>query len=322
MFDILSIIPGKKRLTQSGWYSFNAICCMHRGHRPDKRQRGGIKKDGDTWAYACFNCNFKCVFVLGKPFSYKTKLLLKWAGVDELEINKWNLSSIQNKDFLIQQYITRQRKRIHFDKCILPIAEPIDPDNVSHKPFIDYLQNRNIDIHAYPYMVTPNSMGRLKNRIIIPYLYKNIVVGYTSKFLDNGIPKYINHQPSGFVFGMDFQKPNWEFCILVEGIFDALSIDGCALTHNSINEDQAALLSTLNRKIIYVPDQDHSGLELCDRALELGYYVSIPNWENCKDVNDAVCKYGRLITLLSIIQSATTSRIKIEMRRKKLDKRI
>jgi DNA primase len=110
---------------------------------------------------------------------------------------------------------------------------------------------------------------------------------------------------------------------VVEGIFDALSISGCALTHNDINESQANLLRKLNRTIIVVPDQDKAGLSLCDKALDLGFQVSIPNWEvGIKDVNDAVVKYGKLPTLLSIIQHATNSKIKLEMKRKKLDKRL
>jgi DNA primase len=123
------------------------------------------------------------------------------------------------------------------------------------------------------------------------------------------------------VFGVDFQKPEWQICILVEGIFDALSINACALTHNTISEEQASILSQLNRRIIFVPDRDKTGLETIDRALELGYSVSIPNWDsNIKDVNDAVIKYGKLMTLMSILQHATTSKIKIELQRKKIGK--
>jgi hypothetical protein len=60
---------------------------------------------------------------------------------------------------------------------------------------------------------------------------------------------------------------------------------------------------------------------MCDRALELGYQVSLPNWDSdVKDVNDAVVKYGKLATLLSILHSATNSKIKIEMQRKKIGK--
>jgi DNA primase len=80
-------------------------------------------------------------------------------------------------------------------------------------------------------------------------------------------------------------------------------------------------LSTLNRQIIVVPDRDATGLKLCDKALELGYQVSLPDWEaGIKDVNDAIKKYGRLPTLLSILQSATNSKIKLEIQRKKIGK--
>ena len=103
--------------------------------------------------------------------------------------------------------------------------------------------------------------------------------------------------------------------------FDALSIDGVAVMHDDINSDQALLLSTLNKQIILVPDRDKSGLALCDRALDLGYSISLPNWDDdVKDVNDAVVKYGKLPTLLSILQCATNSKIKIEMQRKKIGK--
>jgi len=182
---------------------------------------------------------------------------------------------------------------------------------------------RLINYNDYPFLVTPNDTGRQSNRIIIPYTYNNKIVGHTSRFLDNKIPKYINEQQPGYVFGYDFQKPDWEVCLLVEGIFDALSLNACALTHNTINDDQAQILAQLNKRIIFIPDRDKTGLETCDRALELGYSVSIPEWDDdVKDVNDAVVKYGKLPTLLSILSSATTSKIKIELQRKKIEKRL
>ena len=323
MFDILTTIPGKKKATQSGWYSFNAICCSHSGHKPDKRGRGGIHKDGENWNYHCFNCGFKCGFVLGKSITRNTKKLLSWCGVDEQQIQRWNLESLQHKDLLSYVQIKKNKNKIKFKDHKLPIGELLDLNNPLHKVYIDYIQSRGINVNDYPFMITPDEVGRQGNRIIIPYTYQNKIVGHTSRFLDNKTPKYINEQQQGYVFGIDFQKPEYEVCILVEGIFDALSINGCALTHNTINENQAELLSRLNRKIIFVPDRDKTGLTTCDRALELGYSVSIPNWDDgIKDVNDAVVRYGKLPTLLSILQSATTSKVKIEMQRRKLEHRI
>jgi hypothetical protein len=323
MFDILSVIPGKKKLTQSGWHSFNAVCCHHRGHKPDKRSRGGIRMDGDNWSMHCFNCGFKCGFTLGKSITKNTKQLLSWSGIDEQQIQRWSLESLQHKDLLSYVQVKKQKKKIKFKDHELPLGEFIDINNPLHKVYVDYVQSRGINVNDYPFMITPNESGRQGNRIIIPYTYQNKIVGHTSRFLDNKTPKYINEQQQGYVFGIDFQKPEYEVCILVEGIFDALSINGCALTHNTINDDQVELLSQLNRKIIFVPDRDKTGLATCDRALELGYSVSIPNWESdVKDVNDAVVKYGKLATLLSILQNATTSKVKIEIQRRKLEQRI
>lgn len=320
MFDILSIIPGRKKNTSSGWTSFNAICCPNFGHKPDKRSRGGIKFDGTNWSYHCFNCGFKCNFILGRSITTKTRQLLKWSGIDDVEIQRWSLESLQHKD-LLDFTKPKQKIKIKFKDHELPEGELLDRNNISHKVYIDYVQSRAISIDDYPFMITPNEQGRMSNRIIIPYTYKNKIVGHTSRFLDNRIPKYLNEQQQGYVFNIDMQKPEWTVCIVTEGIFDALSIDGVAVMHDDISKEQAQLLSTLNKTIIVVPDRDKTGLKLCDKALELGYQVSLPDWDvDVKDTNDAVVKYGKLPTLLSILHSATNSKIKIELQRKKIVK--
>ena len=324
MFDILSIIPGKKKTTSSGWHSFNAICCGHLGHKPDRRMRGGIKFDGQTnWSMHCFNCGYKCNFVLGRSISYKTKQLLLWCGIDDTQIGKWSIESLQQKDLLDIVIQKKTKIKIKFKDHELPAGEMLDGNNPLHKVYVDYVQSRGINHNEYPFLITPNLKGRYANRIIIPYTYKNKIVGHTSRFLDNKIPKYINEQQPGYVFNIDIQKPEWQVCILTEGIFDALSIDGIAIMHDDISNEQAQLIASLNKQIIVVPDRDKTGLKLCDRALELGYSVSLPNWEtDIKDVNDAVVRYGKLATLLSILQNATMSKIKIEIQRKKIEKTI
>ena len=321
MFDILSILPGKKKNTSSGWTSFNAICCSHFGHKPDRRMRGGIKFDGNNWSMHCFNCGYKCNFVLGRSITVKTRNLLKWCGIDETQIQRWSLESLQQKDLLDFTQPKKQKVKIKFNDHELPEGELVDKNNPLHKVYVEYLAKRKIDSSDYPFLITTTEFGRMANRVIIPYTYKNKIVGHTSRFLDNKIPKYINEQQQGYVFNIDMQKPDWQVCIVTEGIFDALSIDAVAVMHDDISNDQAILLGSLNKQIIVVPDRDETGLKMCDRALELGYQVSLPNWDSdVKDVNDAVVKYGKLPTLLSILHSATNSKIKIEMQRKKIVK--
>jgi DNA primase len=159
--------------------------------------------------------------------------------------------------------------------------------------------------------------------VLIPFTYDNKVIGWCARFLDNKIPKYINHSQPGYVFGTDLQHNDWQYVIVTEGIFDALSISGLALMHNTISDSQARLIRSLGKEVVVVPDQDTAGVELIDRAVELGYSVSIPTWpDDCKDVNDAVIKLGKLGALLTIMQAKETSKIKIEIRKKQLVKRL
>jgi hypothetical protein len=323
MFDILSIIPGKKKQTSSGWTSFNALCCSHRGHTPDRRGRGGIKFDGQTnWVMHCFNCNYSCSFTLGRTINSKTRQFLIWCGVDNEQIQRWSLESLQHKDIL-DFIIKRKREEVKFKTKKLPDGDLLEVSNPQHKFFVDYLEKRKVNLDKYEFYVNPNNKNRTQYGIIVPYTYKNKIVGNTTRFIDNKIPKFINDQQSGYVFNIDNQNNDWTVCILVEGIFDAISIDGVATMHDDISNEQASVLAQLNKKIIFVPDQDKTGLKVTDRALELGYHVSLPEWGNgVKDVNDAVVKYGKLSTLLSILEHATMSKIKIELRKKQIAKGI
>jgi hypothetical protein len=243
--------------------------------------------------------------------------------MDKEQIDRYSFESLQHKDLLDFAKVKKEKKKIKFKEMPLPEAELIDENNPTHTPFIEYLSKRKVSIKDYPFMCTPDEEGRQANRIIIPFTYENKIVGHTSRYLDDRKPKFISEQQGGYLFGIDLQKPEWQVCIVTEGIFDALSINGCALTTNAINDEQADILRNLNRKIIVVPDQDKSGMDVINRALDLGFYVSMPDWEEgIKDVNDAVIKYGKLPTLLSILQSATNSKIKTEIKRKQLDKRL
>ena len=149
------------------------------------------------------------------------------------------------------------------------------------------------------------------------------IVGHTTRYLDDKTPKYIHDIQPGYVFGTDLQRSNWQHVLVMEGVFDALSVSGLAVLHAEISDAQARLIRGLAREITVVPDQDAAGMRLIDRALELGWAVSLPAWpDDVKDVNDAVKRYGRLGALITIMQARETSRIKIEMRRKQFVKRL
>ena len=322
MFDILSLIPGKRKLTGSGWHSFNAVCCHHRGHKADRRSRGGIKFDGTTnWSFHCFNCGYTASFILGRNLSYKARRLLSWLNVPQEEIERINLESLKHKSIAgllsERQQVSNELQGIKFEDRDIPFGQLLTVEDTMHW---EYLLNRSAPIN-YPYMRPQLTTGR--DSIIIPFTYNHSVVGHCQRFLDDRTPKYINDIQPGYVFGTDLQNDSWNYVLVMEGVFDALSINGLAVLHAEINDAQVRLIRTLGKEVIVVPDQDEAGMKLVDRAIELGWSVSIPDWpEGVKDVNDAVIKIGKLATLITILAHRETSKIKIELRKKQLVKRL
>ena len=318
MIDIISFLPGKRKQTASGWISFNAPCCIHRGDTQDKRSRGGINPSTDgSWSFHCFNCGYTASFVLGRNLTFKARKLLEWMNVPQEEIERINLESLKHKSIegLIQerQVVADRIQGIEFEERDLPAeTQPLSATGEA------YLRSRKLPID-YPFLY--KTMPR--PGIVIPFTYDNQIVGHTTRFLDERTPRYIQDIQHGYVFGTDLQKNNWQYAIVVEGVFDALSINGLAVLHAEINDAQVKLIRSLGKEVIVVPDQDEAGMKLVDRAVELGWAVSIPEWpDGIKDVNDAVIRLGRVGTLLIILEAKETSKIKIEMRRKSLVKRL
>jgi len=327
MFDVSTALPAKRKRTASGWISFNAPCCVHKGENPDRRQRGGIKPNPDgSWSYHCFNCGYTASFIVGRNLSFKARKLLQWLSVPPEEIERINLESLRHRNI---EGILHERRQvsdvlqgIDFEERDLPARAELMTDQ--HPEYQAYIRSRGLSLN-YPYMVQLNTELHFRPHIIIPFTHNNKIVGWAKRFIDNTskLPKYINDTQPGYVFGTDLQQPNWNHVLVMEGVFDALSINGLAVLHADINDAQARLIRSLDRSVTVVPDQDTAGMKLVDRALELGWAVSIPEWpDTVKDVNDAVIRFGKLGALLTIMQARETSRIKIQMRRKQLAKRL
>lgn len=320
MFDVVSYLPAKRKQTPGGWISFDAPCCN------DKRLRGGLKATDQSWSYHCFNCGTTASFILGRTLGFKARRFLSLLGVPENDIEHLNLESLRHRSI---HGLLDDRARtanalmdIKFEEFddFPPWSELVPTEG----DYRDYLRGRRVP-DSYPVMFQSQNDGIhwVRPNVVIPFTYDNKVVGWTARFLDNKIPKYINHTQPGYVFGTDLQHSDWNYVLVMEGIFCALSISGIAVMHNTISDAQARLIRSLGKKVIVVPDQDQAGLELIDRAVELGWAVSIPDWgEHNKDVNDSVIEHGKLATLLMIVQAKETSKIKIELRKKQLAKRL
>lgn len=318
---LLQYIPGKRKTTPSGWISFNAVCCS------DDRGRGGfIVNGGDAVSYHCFNCGFKCSWQPGRHISQKMNKFMRDLNIPDDAIAQLRLEALRlddNNTTEIRSIIPKFDVRAlpmdarSFDswKTFLSLTED---DYVVPKALTDvvnYIDKRKIDPFAYPFYHT-NKVG-FNNRVIIPFLYKGEIVGWTARAINDAKPKYLSEQQPGYVFNLDNQQDEREFVIVSEGPFDALSIDGCALLGAEIKDSQNWLLKQLGKELVLVPDRDHEGPRTVEQAIEYGWSVSMPDWPaDVKDINDAVVKLGKLATLWLIVQAKESNGLKIRLRAK------
>lgn len=313
---IYSFLPAKKKTTPSGWVKFNAVCCVYNGTSADTRGRAGFIKNADGCSYHCFNCGYKTSYMPGRPLTRKMRNLLGWLGAPEDTVTKLSFEALKIEG-----------EQTELEKITLPVfPDKVFPENTisleqalisgSETAILaaEYLLNRSIDpLKDYNFYISET----YPDRFIIPFYYEGRLVGYTSRKLGEGKPKYLSEQTPGYVFNLDRQNESRKFVIAVEGPMDALSIDGVAILGADVMDKQAMLINRLGKQVILVPDRDKDGLRTVEQAINLNWAVSMPDWDpDIKDTNDAVKLYGKLWTLYSIINSAETSELKIRLRSK------
>lgn len=339
---VLSLLPSGRKSSVNGWISFNAPCCIHNGESADTRGRGGINADADgSVGYHCFNCGFVTGFVPGRHLSYKFRKLLQWLGADENSIKRLVIEAIRIKDTIAPEVVEKVKEEYVVKPRPLPTeAQSFDELVTFHDlndwenseqltAAVKYVHERRIDMQKYKFFLTPEKHSNLHKRVLVPIYYKGQGIGYTGRAIENNVkPKYYNSYENNVVFNLDKQLKDSKFVIVVEGTFDAMSIDGVAILSADVSETQADIIDSLGKEVIVVPDFDvkiingkkvWSGESLVDAALEYGWNVSFPDWQHtCKDVNEAVVKYGKLFAMKSIIDAVQTSKLKIELLKKRV----
>lgn len=319
------LLPPRTKSSPSGWISFNAPCCQHRGHKPDTRKRAGIRFDGEGIIYNCFNCKFTTGWQPGSPFGEKMKSLCRWLGATDDDIKELVFESLKTEspDYRPEIY----QPTIEFADKELPEGsmplldwchEPYLSTAVEFlSPILDYLTERKFDPFDGNFWWSP-SPG-YENRVIIPFRWQGRIVGNTARKVTDGKPKYLSDQHPNFVFNFDSQSDDQKYIFVVEGPFDALAVNGVALLTNEISDQQARIINSIGAKVIVIPDQDSAGTFLIDKACDLGWHVAFPNWDDhIKDCAEAVNEYGKLFVIVDSIMTAVSGPIKLGMAKKKL----
>ncbi len=313
----------KIKRSPSNWISRNCPACEHRGHSPDTRGRGGLILSGDNVNIHCFNCNLKTGYTIGKPISKNFELLLGWLGFDEREISQFKFEALKFHRLEENSYVFPKRNIKEIEN--FPNSFLLSDVQGKYLDHVEFLKTRGFKPEDYPFLVSNDLVYR--KRIIFPFILNDIMVGYSARSIHPSEKnKYIMRMTTDFVFGLEWVKNNHKIVFVTEGLFDALSIQGLAVMHNEISDNQIKIINDLKKDIIVIPHLDKSGLRtsknqksnyLIDVALKQNWGVAFPDW-NAKDVNEAYVQYGSLFCVQHLLKSTIRDKVKIQLLQQKL----
>jgi hypothetical protein len=325
--DLDSIVEGVHRLvmdhlpirttkTPSGWITFDCPMCN------DKRKRAGVIAKSAKISYHCFNCHYVTGWSPSVHLGQRYKDLAARLGASNEEIHNVQIELLKHKEDLEgvvdENYVYNFSK---FETVDLPTNVMLVEDLSDDHEVKMYAQQRGL-LGLSTLLYFPDDPLYAK-RVVVPFTFNNDIVGWTARHInppDKQTPKYLHKMPSGYVFNIDrFADSEREIVIVAEGVFDAIKIDGIAVLGNHVTPEQAHLIEKLGKRVILCPDRDKPGKELIEEALALGWEVSFPPWhKDVKDADEAVQRYGRLLTVASIIKHATDNKIKAQVKAKML----
>lgn len=264
-------------------------------------------------------------------------------GMSDTEVKKVNFKAFKYRRLIERNPAAQSVMPIKFELKFEAIALPararsisewlqdgeLDPDFIA---VVDYLMSRGeVIVRSTEFYWSPESDFR--RRLIIPYIFRDRIFGFTSRAIDKGaIPKYHNQIPPDFIFNNRFMDiPTRNIILIQEGVLDALSTDAVSPSGSSFTERQLLWMKQSSKRKILVADRDITGGKLITQALHNDWEVAFPRlrdgagtksggnwWEpDIKDSDQAVQRYGRLYVIHSILATATDNPLKIKTWAKK-----
>lgn len=301
--------------TGTGWYPVLCKVCNDRGH---KGPRAGFKFDEGKIAYHCFNCGHAIVYDNETQYTMPEKMVevLNAFSIPEDAWKSTLIKGLQNKDAGIKsarsehQIVEIEPTVVPLPNTFYPLAEASPKDKWAQiaRDYLEY--ERGVDPNSYPFYLAHKTgnkhLDHWFKRIIIPVYKENNLIFYFGRDLTGkNKQKYLSPSFSKekLFYGFDeLTRETGEPLYIVEGWFDAFAINGIAILGNEISKPQTIWFNRTQRKKIYIPDRRGDGWVAAENAIENGWSISTPDIGNCKDINEAVVKYGKLYVIKSIVE--------------------
>lgn len=312
---IRQYIPMQPFPASTGWHPVLCKVCKDHGR---KGLRGGFKFDGETVAYHCFNCGPEMNTIYdpneSKGMPKKMQHILTDFSVPQDEWQQVLLTNLAvqkagKKGEIIQQIENIEPEEIPLPDMFYPLADAKDGDKWAEIARWYLTEERGVDPDSYPFMLVTPTEDKFKKkwngRLIIPAYKDGKLIFYQGRdLIGNKMKKY--ESPSTpkdkVLYGFDriFEHTTAPLYI-VEGWFDADAVDGIAIVGNELSEAQIQWLNRSPRKKVYIPDKSGDGQRSAKKALDQGWSISTPDiGQNCKDMSDAVNKYGKMYVMKSL----------------------
>jgi hypothetical protein len=303
---------------RNGW---NIIYCEVCGDGSrTKGPRGGFLFNEEAVFYRCFNCGFKSGFDPNWEYPF-TKNWIKVIEAFRIPKDPFEKIVAEKKIAGNKPYIP---KSVAAPANVIPIPNHFYklsdamPDNDIAEKARNYLRSRYIDPDSYPFYLStgltnsdnPKDIQHAKaliNRIIIPSFRGDSLVYYTARSMDPLEEKlrYLNAAVprNTVIYGYDklYVKPQ-SYLFVCEGFFDSHQLKGVAVQENCMSQQQIDLLERSPRTKIVIPDRKGDSVKLVEQAESLGWGISYPKLGDCKDVSEAIEKYGKLYVIDSVMK--------------------
>ncbi|MGI0076205.1 MAG: hypothetical protein ACREAU_02215 [Nitrosopumilaceae archaeon] len=290
--------------TKHNWIRVLCKICSDHGK---KGKRAGFHFENDKVVYHCFNCGYATAYDPTQHNRIPKKMLdlLKAFNILEEEYKQVVFSTFGKT---LNVPIRQKPSLVEPPTLILPqnfclLRESNSKWSEVAKAYLEH--EREIDYTTYPFMIC--SQTEWAKRIIIPIYKNNNLIYYQGRDITFSTERQNYLSPpiekNKILYGFDRLFENNAPLFITEGFFDAFLIDGVALLGKEISAFQQAWLESSSREKIYIPDKTGEAKKGAQQALSFGWYISTPDIGNCKDINDACSKYGKLYVIKSIMDN-------------------
>jgi hypothetical protein len=329
IMSIEDVVKGKlvfnRGTSGKGW---NLIYCEVCGDGSrTKGPRGGWLFQDEMCFYHCFNCGVDGNFDPNRemPFSKDMRKIFNAFGIEEQEYyTVVNQAKMKNGDqpAAKPKYIDNPIVPIDIPKHFYPLSLAA-PDDMYANMAKEFLTTKwFISPKAYDFFLStgiskdPNPKVQaiaktLRTRLIIPIFKNGKMIYFQARDLTGThSKKYINPEEnsrSNLIYNFDALYKDLEMPLYIcEGFADAFHLDGVAVFENKISRQQIKIIEKTPRQKVVVPDRKGDSYKLAEQALELGWSISLPDIGDCKDITEAIGRYGKLYVLKSIARNIKT----------------